>query len=67
MSKIYRDYLFIDRESGEDFLVEVDVTNLSPRDAFAEAKRIAKENFDAPSFVEEMSAEEGEMLGLDTY
>ena len=65
--KIYRDYLFIDRESGEDFLVEVDVTDLSPRDAFAKAKRIAKENFDAPSFVQEMSAAEGEMLGLDTY
>ena len=67
MSKIYRDYLFIDRESGEDFLVEVDVTDLSPRDAFAKAKRIAKENFDAPSFVEEMPPEQGEMLGLDTY
>lgn len=67
MSKIYRDYLFIDRESGEDFLVEVDVTDLSPRDALAEAKRIAEENFDAPSFVEEMSDDEGRMLGLDTY
>lgn len=57
------DFLFIDHETGEDFLVEVqDIP-----DAQSEAETIAQENFEKPELICQMSEEEAEWLGLDTY
>lgn len=53
------DYLFEDKETGEQFLVEAD--------SYTEAVKIVRQYFDNYSFLEKMSVEEGEMLGLDTY
>lgn len=57
------DFLFYDGVIGEDFLVEVHDTPT----ALEEAKKIAKENFQAPAFIREMSDIEADWLGLDTY
>ena len=57
------DFLFYDGVTGEDFLVEVHDTPT----ALEEARKIAKENFEAPALIRVMSDEEAEMLGLDTY
>lgn len=53
------DFLFVDKESGEEFLVETDTLE--------EARETAKEYFKKPKFIERMSIDEGEWLGLDTY
>lgn len=57
------DYLFYDAVTGEEFLVEVQDTYLSHKEAF----NIAHENFEEPRLISTMSDTEGEMLGLDTY
>jgi hypothetical protein len=59
----WTDFLFVDDVTGEDFLVEVHDTP----DAQSEAEAIAEENFKEPKLICQMSEEEGEMLGLDTY
>lgn len=53
------DFYFTDEVTGEDFLVECDT--------FREAKIIAYENFEEPHFIEKLTVEQGEALGLDTY
>lgn len=57
--KFYKDYLFFDEETGENFFVE---TN-----SLAKAVEIAREYFDDPTFVEVYTSAEAEILGFDTY
>lgn len=58
--------LFIDRETGEDFIVEVlNMPNVVT--AMKCAVSIAKQNFTAPRFICELTFDEADMLGLDTY
>lgn len=57
------DFLFVDRETGEDFLVEVQDTQYAQK----EALEIAHENFENPVLIATMSDTEAEILGLDTY
>ena len=57
--KFYKDYLFFDEETGENFFVE---TN-----SLAKAVEIAREYFDEPTFVEIYTVAEAEILGFDTY
>ena len=62
----YIDFLFNDAETGEDFFVEVR-NNFCYEECLAEAKKIAKENFEAPYLVDVFSQEEADFLGYDTY
>lgn len=57
--KFYKDYLFFDEETGENFFVE---TN-----SLAKAVEIAREYFDEPKFIEVYTVAEAEILGFDTY
>lgn len=57
--KFYKDYLFFDEETGENFFVE---TN-----SLDKAVEIAREYFDDPTFVEVYTVAEAELLGFDTY
>ena len=57
--KFYKNYLFFDEETGENFFVE---TN-----SLAKAVEIAREYFDEPTFVEVYTVAEAEILGFDTY
>ena len=57
--KFYKDYLFFDEETGENFFVE---TN-----SLAKAVEIAREYFDEPTFVDVYTSAEAEVLGFDTY
>ena len=57
--KFYKNYLFFDEETGENFFVE---TN-----SLAKAIEIAREYFDEPTFVEVYTSAEAEVLGFDTY
>lgn len=59
----WTDFLFVDGLTGEEFLVEVHDTP----DAQTEAEAIAAENFQMPKLITQMSDEEAEWLGLDTY
>lgn len=59
----YTDFLFVDGLTGEEFLVEVYDTSTAKE----EAVKIAKKNFQMPKLICQMSDEEGEWLGLDTY
>ena len=66
--KKYIDYLFEDQESCELFFVEIEKTeNKSYTDCYDEAWKIARENFEDPEFLEEMSPELAETYGYDTY
>lgn len=62
----YLDFMFIDDETDEFFFVEV-CNNFSYEECLAEAKKIAKENFEAPHLVDVFSPEEADFLGYDTY
>lgn len=53
------EYLFTDNDTGEDFFVE--------ETSLENAWEIAKEFFADPSFITEVSYEEAEAMGLDTY
>lgn len=53
-----RTFWFCDDDEG-DFLVEANT--------LSEAKRTAKKYFDNPCLIEEVSEEEAEELGFDTY
>ncbi len=66
--KKYIDYLFEDEESGEKFFVEICKTkNMTDDECFAKALNIANENFDEPTYICEVSPEEAEIYGYDTY
>lgn len=54
-----RHFLFVDWESGEEFIVGADTLN--------EAQGIAKDYFEAPRFRCELTDDEAEMSGLDEY
>lgn len=66
--KKYIDYLFKDVESGEQFFVEVCKTErMTEGECFGRAVNIANENFNDPTFIREVSPEEAEAYGYDTY
>ena len=66
--KEYIDYLFEDEESGEKFFVEICKTkNMTNDECFVKALNIANENFNEPIFICEVSPEEAETYGYDTY
>lgn len=54
-------YWFLDHETGEEFFVELD------RDDRFEAIGTAQEYFKSPQFIDMVSLEEAEAMGLDTY
>ena len=54
-----RHFLFVDWETGEEFIVGADTKN--------EAQGIARDYFEAPRFCGELTEEEAEMSGLDEY
>lgn len=61
-----RTLMFIDYDSGEEFFVEVEKT----ADLKADIKKAYEEIWDYfadPSFIDEVSASDAEMMGLDTY
>ena len=61
--KEYIDFLFVDTETSEEFLVEVENT----MNARKEAIEIARENFENPILIRRVSIEEAEQMGIDTY
>jgi len=61
--KEYIDFLFVDAETSEEFLVEVENT----MNARKEAIEIARENFENPILIRRVSVEEAEQMGIDTY
>lgn len=64
--KEVRTLMFIDYDSGEEFFVEVEKT----ADLKADIKKAYEEIWDYfadPSFIDEVSASDAEMMGLDTY
>lgn len=66
--KEYIDYLFEDGESDEKFFIEICKTkNMTYDECFARALNIANENFNEPAFICEVSPEEAETYGYDTY
>lgn len=61
-----RTLMFIDYDSGEEFFVEVEKT----ADLKADIKKAYEEIWDYfadPSFIDEVSASDAEMMGLDVY
>ena len=61
-----RTLMFIDYDSGEEFFVEIEKT----ADLKADIKKAYEEIWDYfadPSFIDEVSATDAEMMGLDTY
>ena len=68
MNKEYLNYLFEDEESGEPFFVEITKTsNMTYGECFIRALKIAHENFNKPTFIEEVTPEIAEIYGYDTY
>ena len=66
--KEYIDYLFEDVESGEQFFVEIcKAENITKEECLEKAVSIANENFDDPTYICEVSPEEAETYGYDTY
>ena len=61
--KEYIDFLFVDTETSEEFLVEVENTTNVKREAI----EIAREVFENPILIRRMSVEEAEQMGIDTY
>ena len=61
-----RTLMFIDYDSGEEFFVEIEKT----ADLKADIKKAYEEIWDYfadPSFIDEVSASDAEMMGLDIY
>ena len=54
-----RDFLFYDRQTGEEFFVET----TSPE----EAQKIAHQYFENPRLIDVYSVAEADILGYDTY
>lgn len=67
MGRLWIDFLFSDNETGEEFLVELEMDGSSMNELLAEAQYIADDNFGSATFLEVVSAEDAEMMGLDTY
>ena len=66
--KKYIEYLFDDAESGERFVVKKKKNeNVTKGECFARALNSANENFDEPVYICEVSPEEAETYGYDTY
>lgn len=67
----YIDYLFTDKKTGEDFLVELSYNPETQPNAIKElypkAREIAKANFAEPLYCGVHSREDAEILGLDIY
>lgn len=61
--KKWIDYWFMDEETEEEFLVEVE----DGEGASEEAHMIAEENFEKPKLIGVVSQTEAEAMGLDTY
>jgi len=61
------DCLFEDYDSGEQFYAELRKKSESISDFVDECFEVAKENFEEVKFIEIVSAEVAEMVGLDTY
>ena len=61
------DFLFCDNDTGEEFLVELEMDGRTMDALLEEATLIAEDNFADPVFEEVVSAEDAEMMGLDTY
>ena len=61
-------YLFEDAESGEQFFVEICKTeNMTKKECFEKAVKVANELFDDPTYICEVSPEEAETSGCDIY
>lgn len=54
-----RNFLFYDNEEGINFIVQANT--------IGEAIVVAHEEFPNPEFIEELTEEEAEMLGYDTF
>lgn len=67
MARQWIDFLFNDEETGEDFLVELEMDGSSMDELLDNAQVIADSNFGSAVFCEVVSAEDAEMMGLDTY
>lgn len=64
----YRNFLFSDEETGEQFFVELKEEDYSPgTDLEDEAREIAAEFFEEPVLLDEVDPMTAEMLGYDTY
>ena len=63
MKTEWTNFLFVDDELGEEFLVEVQDTQYAQR----EALQIAHENFNTPRLIRQVPEWEAEILGYDTY
>ena len=63
----YRDFLFVDHYTGEEFAVEVKVTTQTDEEAKDEAIDIAMEWFIDPDLVDEVDPFEIEIMGIDVY
>lgn len=64
----YVDFLFHDLETGEDFFVELEMTEDDDIDSLTiKAQEVADEFFANAMLEEVYSAEEAEKLGYDTY
>lgn len=63
----YRDFLFNDNDTGEEFVVEVKVTTQTDEQAKQQAINTALEWFADPEFIDEVDPVEVEMMGIDVY
>ena len=61
-------YLFVDLATGEEFIVEITTSRYTDDEYVAnKMERIAKKYFEEPDFLEILTEEEADRLGLDTY
>ena len=67
MARQWIDFLFSDNETGEEFLVELEMDGSTMDELLDKAQDIADDNFGSATFLEVVSAEDAEMMGLDTY
>lgn len=67
MARQWIDFLFSDNATGEEFLVEVEMDGSTMDELLDKAQYIADDNFGSATFLEVVSAEDAEMMGLDTY
>ena len=63
----YRDFLFVDHYTGEEFAVEVKVTTQTDEEVKDEAIGIALEWFPDPDLIDEVDPFEIEIMGIDVY
>lgn len=68
--RVWREFLFVDQETDEPFIVDVIIKaeqNKNEEQIKAEAWDIAGEHFEEPRLIRELTQDEAEMLGYDTY